>query len=126
MSAPGPDSSRAIGVVLDRGDLRGHGVLRPLEVDGAVAALVPAALVAGGDTALVVAAALPLRGPDQALLGLALGDLLKRGDRAEAAPWARRLVLAEGHQCALLRRAGHVRPVGAGHVRPLREGVGAG
>src|SRR5579884_560057 len=52
------DPGRAVRVVLDRGHLRGHPVLRPLEVDEAVAALVAAALVARRDPARVVAAAL--------------------------------------------------------------------
>src|SRR5215813_3448957 len=63
MSASGPDSTvdptrrraggvvqqgdprRAVRVVLDRGDLRRNAVLHPLEVDHAVTALVPSALV---------------------------------------------------------------------------------
>src|SRR6185312_14882556 len=59
--------------------------------------LVPAALVAGRDAALVVAAARPLRRLEQALLRRRLGDLLEGRHRAEAAARARRLVLAESH-----------------------------
>src|SRR5690606_2373674 len=51
------DVRRAVGIVLDRRDLGGNAVLVPtLEVDDAVAALVPSALVAAGDVAVVVAA----------------------------------------------------------------------
>src|SRR5581483_3770446 len=52
------DARRPVGVVLDRGHLRGDAVLLALEVDDAVAALVPAALVARGDAAVRVATAL--------------------------------------------------------------------
>jgi hypothetical protein len=91
------DASRPVRVVLDRSDLRRHAVLRPLEVDLPVAALVPAALVARRDAALVVAATLSLRGLEKALLGSALRDFLERGHRAEAAAGARRLVFPERH-----------------------------
>src|SRR5207245_10667074 len=56
------DARASVRVVLDRGDLRGHSVLRPLEIDHAVTALVPAALVARGGAAVVVAAALARSG----------------------------------------------------------------
>src|SRR5207237_8663243 len=52
------DARRAVRVVLDRGNLRRDAVLRALEVDRPVAALVAAALVAGRDAAVVVPAAL--------------------------------------------------------------------
>src|SRR5207244_1414739 len=95
------DPPAAVGVVLDRGDLRRHAVLGPLEVDHAVAALVAAALVARRDAAVVVAAALLLQRLEQALLRLALRDLLEGGDGHEAAAGRRRLELADGHQtCA--------------------------
>jgi hypothetical protein len=63
------DASRTVRVVLDRGDLRRHAVLRALEVDEPVAALVAATLVARRDAARVVAAA---------LLGQLLGERLLR------------------------------------------------
>src|SRR5690349_818789 len=92
------DAGRAVGVVLDRSHLRRHTVLDALEVDLAVAALVPAALVAPGDAAVRVAATALLQRLDQALLRLALRDLVERRDRHEAAAGRRRLVLADGHQ----------------------------
>ena len=55
----------------------GHAVLRALEVDDAVAALVTAALVARRDAAVVVAAALLRQRLGQRLLGLRLRDLLE-------------------------------------------------
>src|SRR5262249_18068727 len=51
------DVRRAVGVVLDRRALGRHAVLRPLEVDPAVAALVAAPFVARRDAAFVVAPA---------------------------------------------------------------------
>src|SRR5581483_6749159 len=66
------DPCRAVRVVLDRGDLRRHAVLAALEVDHAVAALVPAALVARRDAAVDVAAALLLQRLGERLLGLGL------------------------------------------------------
>src|SRR6478672_10751311 len=49
------DPAGSVGVVLDRVHLGGHAVLLALEVDDPVAPLVAAALVAGGDAAVVVA-----------------------------------------------------------------------
>src|SRR5207247_3389574 len=92
------DARRAVRVVLDRRDLRGNGVLRALEVDHAVAALVAAALVARRDPAVVVAAALLRQLLGERLLRLRLRDLLERRDRHEAAAGGRRLELANGHQ----------------------------
>src|SRR5205814_9575786 len=93
-----PDTRRPIRVVLDRGHLRRHGVLDPLEVDRAVATLVPAALVARRDPAVRVPAALLLQRLEQALLRLGLRHLVEGGDRHEAAAGAGGLVLAKGHQ----------------------------
>ena len=79
----------------------GHAVLRALEVDHAVAALVAAALVAHRQAAVVVAAALLRQLLGERLLRLRLRDLLERRDRHEAAARRRRLELANGHQtCA--------------------------
>src|SRR4029078_6188475 len=90
------DPGRPVRVVLDRGDLRGDAVLEALEVDRAVAALVAAALVARRDPAVRVPAALLLDRLEQALLGLALRDLVEGRDRHEAAGPRRGPVLAEG------------------------------
>src|SRR5262245_44861776 len=94
------DTGRPVGVVLDRGHLRRDTVLRALEVDGAEAALVPAALVAGGDAAAVVPSALLRERLEKRLLGLGLRDLLEAGGRHEATARARGLVLLQRHQTA--------------------------
>src|SRR5262249_47966978 len=88
------DPGRPVRVVLDRGHPRRDAVLRPLEVDDAVAALVASALVAGGDAAVRVAAALLGQLLGQRLLGLRLRDVGEVGDRHEAAARARRLEAA--------------------------------
>src|SRR4051794_25832389 len=96
------DVGAAVGVVLDRGHLGGNAVLEPLEVDLAVATLVPATAVAGGDPALGVAPA-GLRDPlGERLLGLGLGDLRVVGPGGEPASWRGWLVLAYGHLFAEL------------------------
>src|SRR4029450_11113290 len=73
------DAGRPVRVVLDRGHLRGHAVLRALEVDLAVAALVAGALMASCDASLVVAPTRALRRLEQALLGRGLRALLEGG-----------------------------------------------
>src|SRR5699024_5039838 len=53
------DTRRAIGVILDLSDARRHTILViATEVNLPVGALVPAALMTGGDAALIIAAAL--------------------------------------------------------------------
>src|SRR5919204_191212 len=91
------DPGRAVRVVLDRGDPGGNAVLDALEVDLPVAALVAPALVAAGDTAVLVAAARLLERSGEALLRLGLRHLLEGGDGHEAPAGARRLVAADGH-----------------------------
>ena len=94
--------------------LAGHAVLRPLEVDDAVAALVAAALVARRDPAVVVPAARLLQRLEQALLRLGLRDLLEGRDGHEAAAGRRRLVLARApSRPVLLRRSRSSRPRGS-------------
>ena len=61
------DTGRAVGIVLDGGNFGGHAVLVALEVDDAVALLVAAALVTGGDAAIAVATGLRLRGQKRLL-----------------------------------------------------------
>src|SRR5262245_74524 len=74
------DPSRPVRVVLDVRDLGRHAVLvGSAEVDDAVRALVTAALVPGGDPALVVAAALLGQRTHQTLLGRTPGDLAEVG-----------------------------------------------
>src|SRR5581483_5256102 len=76
-------------------------VLRPLEVDDAIAALVAAALVARRDAAVVVAAALLRHRREQALLRLRLRDLVERRDRHETTARRGGLVATDRHQiCA--------------------------
>src|SRR6266545_4579653 len=82
---------------LDRGHARGHAVLVPAEVDDPVALLVPPTLVAGGDAAVDVAAALAGAGGEQRLLRGRLGDLDEVGHRAAPPPWRGWLVLADAH-----------------------------
>ena len=64
------DVRRAVGVVLDRRDARGHAVLAPLEVDLAVQALGAAAAVARGLAPAGVAPAGLRQALDERLLGL--------------------------------------------------------
>ena len=79
------------------GDLGGHPVLAALEVDDAVAALVPAADVAAGDAAVVVAPAALVDLAEQRLLRGGLRDLLEVRPRDEAPPGRRGLVLLDPH-----------------------------
>src|SRR5262249_41449180 len=92
------DASRAVRVVLDRGDLRGNTVLEALEVDRAIAALVASAAVSRRRPAVGVAPARLRDRLGEALLGLGLRDLLERRDRHEAPARGRGLELAQGHQ----------------------------
>src|SRR5581483_4809425 len=96
------DARRAVRVVFDRGHLRGHAVLAPLEVDDAVAALVAAAAVARRHAAVHVPPGLLRQRLGQALLGLRPRHLVEGGDRHEPASCARRLVLANRHRRRLL------------------------
>ena len=66
------DVGGAVGVVLDRGDARGHAVLAPLEVDPSVEALGAAAAVARGLAAERVAPAALRQALDERALGLGL------------------------------------------------------
>ena len=91
------DASGAVGVVLDRGDLGRDVVLAALEVDATILALVAAALVTGGDAAVVVAAGLLGQGLQEGLLGLAAGDLSEVGDGLETPTSARGLEVLDCH-----------------------------
>src|SRR5205085_3517275 len=84
------DVAGAVGVVLDRGDRGGDAVLEPLEVDLAVAPLGAAAAVAGGDTAVGVAAAGLFQPFGQLPLRLGRGQLLAQRVGREAASRAGR------------------------------------
>src|SRR5215469_6490574 len=92
------DPRGAVRVVLDVRDLGRHAVLVvPPEVDQAVRALVPAALVPGGDPAVDVTAALAVQRDDQRLLRLAPGDLGEVGAAGAPPTWGGRLVLTDCH-----------------------------
>src|SRR4051812_20094543 len=96
------DPRGAVGVVLDVRDLGGHAVLVvATEVDDAVGTLVTAALVPGGDPALVVAAALLGQRTRQRLLRGRPGHLDEVGDRRATTARGDRLVLADSHVCVL-------------------------
>ena len=77
------DARRAVRVVLDRRQLRGHVVLVALEVDPAVEPLLAAAAMADGQATLVVAAADALLRLEQRLVRLVGRDLLERRPRLE-------------------------------------------
>jgi hypothetical protein len=79
------DARRAVGVVLDLGDLGRHAVLVTLEVDDPIPALVTAALVASGDTTIVVAATLALERSHERAFGLGPREVVKRLRRHETA-----------------------------------------
>src|SRR5262249_38062761 len=81
--------------VLDRGDLRGHPVLRTAEVDLAVQPLGPAAPSAGRDAAVHVAAAGLADRAGERLLGALGGDVRVGRDRLEAPSGGGRLALAD-------------------------------
>src|SRR5581483_8654862 len=91
------DASRPVRVVLDRSDLRGNAVLGALEVDDAVAALVPTTLVPRRDAPGVVPAALLRQLLGERLLRRRLRDLREIGDRHVAAARAGRLETTNRH-----------------------------
>ena len=92
------DAARAVGVVLDVGDLGRDAVLVPTEVHDAVLLLVPAAAVPRRLAPVDVAAAgLRLR-CEQAALGPGAGELGEVRDRLEATARAGGLAGAECHQ----------------------------
>ena len=77
------DASAAVRIVLDRRDAGGDAVLRALEVDDTVAALVTAALMANRHAALLIASAMALEALDEGFLRLVRRDFVKRRDRHE-------------------------------------------
>src|SRR5438874_3584383 len=100
------DSRGAVGVVLDVRDLRRHAVLvRTLEVDDAVGALVPTTLVTRGHPAVDVAATLAVQRTHERLLRLAPRDLDEVGDAGASASGRRRLVFANTHQTVPPKRS---------------------
>src|SRR3984957_15305778 len=88
----------AVRVVLNVRDLRRDAVLVvPPEVDQPVGALVPAALMPGGDPAVHVPAALAVQRADQRLLRLTPGDLGEVGAAGAAPTRGGRLVFTDSH-----------------------------
>src|SRR5215212_1367568 len=88
---------RAIGIVLDRRNRRGHAVLASLEVYEPVAPLVPAADVAGGYAAVVVAPARLVQLGGQLLLGTVFRDRVACQNRGVPAARAGRPVTSRRH-----------------------------
>ena len=91
------DASGTVRIVLDRGNLGGNAVLVALEVDHAVTTLHAAALVAGGDAAVVVTTGLLGQGLEKRLLGLGAGDLGEIGDRLPTPTSGGRLKVLYSH-----------------------------
>src|SRR6185312_739651 len=120
------DAGGAVRVVLDVGDLGRHAVLVVApEVDHAVLPLVTATLMAGGDPAVHVAAALLGQRLHERLLRRGPGDLGEVGDARATTARGHRLVFANRHLClhpSADRAAEGLDPVTVGelHHRPLR------
>ena len=91
------DASRAVRIVLNRGNLGGHAVLVALEVDATILTLVAAALVTDGDVAMIVTASLLGQGLEKRLLGSGAGDLGKVRNRLPAPACAGRLKMLYSH-----------------------------
>ncbi len=92
------DSGGAVRVVLYVRDLGRHAVLVvALEVDQSIGLLVAATDVPRRDLAAVVPAASLRAGHQQRLLRSGAGQLDEVGHARAAAPWRRRLVLADSH-----------------------------
>src|SRR5262245_36383798 len=91
------DARGPVRVVLDGGELRGHAPLVTPEVDAPVVALLPATAMADGEPALVVAAAPPLLGLEQRLVGGIGGDLLEGRAGHEPPTGGGRLVASQRH-----------------------------
>src|SRR5690606_11192046 len=91
------DAAAAVGVVLDGGDLGGHAVLVPAEVDDAVPLLVAAAPVAGRLAPVHVAATGRRLLGHERPLGLVARDLGEVGDGLEPPAGAGGVALAKWH-----------------------------
>src|SRR5699024_9610 len=92
------DTRRAIGVVLDLSDARRHTVLViATEVDLPVGPLVPAALMTGGDAALIIAAAILRQWPGERLLRRRARDLGEVRHAGAATTARRGLLFANCH-----------------------------
>src|SRR4051812_22424612 len=92
------DAGRAIGIVLDRINLRGNAILVAAEIDQPITTLVAAAAMPRSDLPLVVAAAGTDLRAQQRLLGL--GARRQFGKVAHGRPtaaWRCRIVFADAH-----------------------------
>src|SRR3989442_15942154 len=88
---------RAVRIVFPARYLRRHAKIVAPEVDTPVLPLVPAALMAGRDMALVVAAARPLERLEQGALGFGLRELPEVRHRTEPRRRRDRLELSDTH-----------------------------
>src|SRR5262245_49312486 len=84
-------------------DLRRHTVLvSPPKIDQTVSALMPTALVSGGDATVDIAATLVVQRSDQGLLRVIASNLGEVGDAGAATARGRRLVFADAHVLGVL------------------------
>ena len=80
------DARRTIRIVFDGGNFSGDTVLVALEIDYTITALHAAALVAGGDAAVVVTTSLLGQRTQKRLFRSSAGDVSKIGNSLEAPP----------------------------------------
>src|SRR6185295_7758381 len=99
------DAGAPVRIVLDLADLARDPELVPLEVDLPVLPLVPAAPMARGQVALVVAAAGLLHRLEQRLLRRHAGDLVEPADRLEARGGRHWPELTDAHLSPRTRRS---------------------
>ena len=96
------DTGGAVRIVLDLGNLGGHAVLVPtLEVDETVLALVTAAAMTGGHTAVGVTTASLAELANQRLLRRGARKLGEVRDGRVTAACSRRLINADSHNLVL-------------------------
>src|SRR5690348_3586819 len=81
------DARRAVGVILNREDLRRNAELVALEINDTIALLHPAATMPGRDMTLIVAARAAVLLRDQRALRAGAGNLVKGRDRHRASSW---------------------------------------
>ena len=91
------DARRTIRIVFDGGNFSGDAVLVALEIDHTITALHAAALMAGGDTAVVVTTSLLGQRTQKRLFRSSAGDVSKIGNSLEAPAGACGFVLFNSH-----------------------------